>query len=160
MAFWRVSFPWLFSDGSRLRIPPPREFLARLSGAADSLNPGRTLVVMRGIGAEWSAPLVLFFTEVLPLNSSALGNLPALLATLSDPRGRQGLRHPLAAMLAATVCGILTGARGCEAIAQWVRNQEPKIWHSRGFRRIPPCANTYRTLLARLPAEAFEELIQ
>lgn len=104
--------------------------------------------------------LIVFFTEVLPLNSPALGSLPALLATLSDPRGRQGLRHPLAAMLAATVCGILTGARGCEAIAQWVRNQEPKIWHLLGFRRKPPCANTYRTLLARLPAEMFEELIQ
>ena len=104
--------------------------------------------------------LVVFFTEVLPLNSPAPGSLPALLATLSDPRGRQGLRHPLAAMLAATVCGILTGARGCEAIAQWVRNQDPKIWHLLGFRRKPPCANTYRTLLARLPAEMFEEMIQ
>jgi hypothetical protein len=86
--------------------------------------------------------------------------LPALLATLSDPRGRQGLRHPLAAMLAATVCGILTGARGCEAIAQWVRNQETKIWHLLGFRRKPPCANTYRMLLARLPPDMFEEMIQ
>lgn len=94
------------------------------------------------------------------MNSPAAGSLPALLATLSDPRGRQGLRHPLAAMLAATVCGILTGARGCEAIAQWVRNQDPKVWHLLGFRRTPPCANTYRTLLARLPAERFEELIQ
>ena len=88
-----------------------------------------------------------------------VGSLPALLATLSDPRGRQGLRHPLAAMLAATVCGILTGARGCEAIAQWVRNQETKVWHLLGFRRKPPCANTYRTLLARLPPEMFEAMI-
>lgn len=88
-----------------------------------------------------------------------VGSLPALLATLSDPRGRQGLRHPLAAMLAATVCGILTGARGCEAIAQWVRNQETKVWHLLGFRRKPPCANTYRTLLAQLPPEMFEEMI-
>lgn len=90
----------------------------------------------------------------------SVGSLPALLATLSDPRGRQGLRHPLAAMLAATVCGILTGARGCEAIAQWVRNQETKVWHLLGFRRKPPCANTYRTLLARLPPEMFEAMIQ
>jgi len=85
--------------------------------------------------------------------------LPALLATLADPRGRQGLRHPLAAMLAATVCGILTGARGCEAISEWVRNQEPKVWHLLGFRRKPACANTYRTLLALLSPELFEEMI-
>lgn len=62
-------------------------------------------------------------------------------------------------MLAATVCGILTGARGCDAIAQWVRNQELKIWHALGFRRKPPCANTYRTLLSRMPAEALEAVI-
>ena len=98
--------------------------------------------------------------EVEDLQTATVGSLPALLATLSDPRGRQGLRHPLAAMLAATVCGILTGARGCEAIAQWVRNQETKIWHLLGFRRKPPCANTYRMLLARLPPEMFEEMIQ
>lgn len=89
----------------------------------------------------------------------AAGSLPALLAEIPDPRGRQGLRHPLAATLAATVCGILTGARGCEAIAQWVRNQDRAIWHALGFRRKPPCANMYRKLLRRLPAETLEVVI-
>ena len=93
------------------------------------------------------------------MSTPATGSLLALLAGVPDPRGRQGLRHPIAATLAATVCGILTGARGCEAIAQWVRNQEPKIWHALGFRRKPPCANTYRKLLARLPAETLEAVI-
>ena len=91
--------------------------------------------------------------------NSSVASLPALLATLTDPRGRHGLRHPLVAMLTATVCGILTGARGCEAISQWVRNQEPRIWHLLGFKRKPPCTNTYRNLLAVLPPEMFEELI-
>jgi hypothetical protein len=93
------------------------------------------------------------------LSAPAAGTLLALLADVPDPRGRQGLRHPLAATLAATVCGILTGARGCEAIAQWVRNQEPRIWHALGSIRKPPCANTYRKLLARLPAETLEAVI-
>ena len=93
------------------------------------------------------------------MSAPATGSLLALLAEVPDPRGRQGLRHPLAATLAATVCGILTGARGCEAIAQWVRNQEPKIWHALGFLRKPPCANTYRLLLAAIPPETFEALI-
>jgi hypothetical protein len=105
---------------------------------------------------ECPLPLVLWR---FALTAPAVGTLPALLAEIPDPRGRQGLRHPLAAMLAATVCGILTGARGCEAIAQWVRNQDRKIWHALGFRRNPPCANTYRKLLARLPAEGFETII-
>jgi hypothetical protein len=89
----------------------------------------------------------------------AAGSLPALLAEIPDPRGRQGLRHPLAATLAATVCGILTGARGCETIAQWVRNQDRSIWHALGFIRKPPCANTYRKLLRRLPADVLETAI-
>lgn len=61
--------------------------------------------------------------------------------------------------MAAVVCGILTGARGCDAIAKWIRVQPPKIWHALGFRRRPPCANTYRTLLQRLPAEVFEGVV-
>jgi hypothetical protein len=85
--------------------------------------------------------------------------LPALLAEIPDPRGRKGRRHPLAATLAATVCGILTGARGCKAIAQWVRNQDRSIWHALGFIRKPPCANMYRKLLRRLPADALEATI-
>ena len=62
-------------------------------------------------------------------------------------------------MLAATVCGILIGARGCEAIAQWIRHREPKFWHLLGFKRRPPCANTYRDLLAEIPAETLEAII-
>lgn len=93
------------------------------------------------------------------LTAPAAGSLPALLAEVPDPRGRKGRRHTLAATLAATVCGILTGARGCEAIAQWVRNQDRTIWHALGFFRKPPCANMYRNLLKRLPAESFEAII-
>ena len=90
----------------------------------------------------------------------AAGSLPALLAAIPDPRGRHGLRHPLAATLAATVCGLLTGARGCEAIAQWIRKQEPQLWHALGFRRKPLCANRYRDLLARIDPEVLEKTIQ
>ena len=63
-------------------------------------------------------------------------------------------------MLAATISAILTGARGCEAISQWVRAQEPKVWHWLGFFRKPPCANTFRTLLQRLPPAALEEKLR
>ncbi|MBL8829388.1 MAG: transposase family protein, partial [Planctomycetaceae bacterium] len=48
-------------------------------------------------------------------------SLLAMLAAIPDPRGRKGRRHPLGAMLAAIVCGLLTGARGYKAIAQWTR---------------------------------------
>jgi hypothetical protein len=102
-------------------------------------------------------PLLLWrFTLAVP----AAGSLPALLAAVPDPRGRHGRRHSAVAMLAATIAAILTGARGCEAIAQWVRNQEQQIWHWLGFFRKPPCANTYRNLLAKISPEHLEAIIK
>jgi len=63
-------------------------------------------------------------------------------------------------MLAATISAIFTGARGCEAIAQWVRDQEPHVWHWLGFFRKPPCANTFRALLQQLAPEVLEETLR
>lgn len=94
------------------------------------------------------------------MNIPADGELLAVLAAIPDPRGRKGRRHSLAAMLAATICGLLTGATGCTAVAQWIRDQEPEFWHAIGFSRRPPTANCYRSLLIRLPAEALENAIR
>ncbi len=44
-------------------------------------------------------------------DSCLAGNLLELLAQIPDPRGRRGRRHPLAAMLTAIVCDILTEVR-------------------------------------------------
>jgi len=94
------------------------------------------------------------------VHSRVAGSLLALLAQIPDPRGRQGRRHPLAAMLAAIVCGILTGARGYKAIAEWVRHQHPSVWGWLGFHRKPPCANSFRNLLLALPPESLEEALR
>ena len=93
------------------------------------------------------------------MNTRAAGNLLAMLAEIPDPRGRKGRRHPLAAMLAATICAFLTGARGYKAIAQWVRLQQPETWHWLGFQRKPPCATTFRELYLVLPPEVLEEVL-
>jgi len=63
-------------------------------------------------------------------------------------------------MLAAIVCGILTGARGYKAIAQWARAQHATLGHGLGFHRKPPCANSFRNLLLALPPEALEEALR
>ena len=94
------------------------------------------------------------------MQSRVAGNLLALLAEIPDPRGRQGRRHSLAAMLAAIVCGVLTGARGYKAIAEWVRNQDAGVWRWLGFQRKPPCANCFRDLLLKLPPEALEAALR
>jgi len=92
--------------------------------------------------------------------SPAAGSLLSLLAQIPDPRGRQGRRHPLAAMLAAIVCGMLTGARGYKAIAQWTRAQSSTVWQWLGFHRRPPCANSFRNLLLALPPETLEGVLR
>jgi hypothetical protein len=63
-------------------------------------------------------------------------------------------------MLTAIVCAILTGSRGYRAIAQWVRSQDATVWQWLGFRRKPPCANTFRNLLLALNPEALETILR
>jgi DDE_Tnp_1-associated/Transposase DDE domain len=94
------------------------------------------------------------------VQSRVAGSLLALLAEIPDPRGRHGRRHPLAAMLAATVCAILTGARGYKAIAEWTRHQEVSVWWWLGFQRQPPCANSFRNLLLALSPDVLEAVLR
>jgi hypothetical protein len=86
--------------------------------------------------------------------------LLAILAQVPDPRGRQGIRHPLAALLAAVICAVLSGARGCDGIADWVKIRGLAVWHLLGGKRKPPCANCYRDLLAVLPPDVFEAVLR
>ena len=72
------------------------------------------------------------------------------------PRGRQGQRHPLTAMLAGVVCATLWGARGFKPIAQWL----PATWHWLGFRRRPPCANCFADLFKAISPEEFERAVR
>jgi hypothetical protein len=93
-------------------------------------------------------------------DSCFAGNLLELLAQIPDPRGRRGRRHPLAAMLTAVVCAILTGARGYRTIAHWVRCQNTTVWLWLGFHRKPPCANSFRNLLLMLKPEVLEAVLR
>jgi len=94
------------------------------------------------------------------VESRVAGSLLALLAAIPDPRGRHGRRHSLAAMLAAIVCAVLTGARGYKAVAEWVRHQDSGVWRWLGFFRRPPCANCFRNLLLALPPEVLEAALR
>lgn len=87
------------------------------------------------------------------------GSLLAMLQQVPDPRGAQGRRFCLAAMLAATICALLCGARGYAAIAQWIHAQPKEVWWMLGFYRRPPSANAFRNLLMALSAEALEHVL-
>jgi len=92
-------------------------------------------------------------------NSHHAGSLLDLLTQVPDPRGQKGRRHPLPAMLTAIICAILTGARGYRTIAQWTTSQGPNAWKLFGFRRKPPCANTFRNLLLALDPAVLEAVL-
>ena len=86
-------------------------------------------------------------------------NLFSILDQVTDPRGRQGQRHPFTAMLATIICATLCGARGFKPIAQWIRSQEPSTWHWFGFKRKPPCANSFTNLLKLIGPAEFERIL-
>ena len=81
------------------------------------------------------------------------------LQQIPDPRGRKGRRHSLAAMLAATVCSVLCGAKSFAAIAEWIHAQEIELRHALGFTRNPPTQNAWRNLLEALDPEVLEEAL-
>ena len=84
------------------------------------------------------------------------GSLLAAVAQIPDPRGRQGRRHALSAMLATVVCAMLCGVRSYSGIADWIHDQEPEVWHWLGFTRRPPTLGAFRKLLMKLSPVALE----
>lgn len=88
------------------------------------------------------------------------GSLLHALRQIPDPRGRQGLRHPLVAMLATIVCAMLSGARSYSAIADWIHAQEPQFWHGLGFVRRPPRLGAFRKLLMKLAPQVLEDALR
>jgi predicted transposase YbfD/YdcC len=84
------------------------------------------------------------------------GSLLRVLQQIPDPRGRQGRRHSLSAMLATVVCAMLCGCRGYSAIAEWIHNHPSEVWHWLGFTRKPPKLGAFRKLLMRLPPQDLE----
>ena len=56
-----------------------------------------------------------------------------MLAEVSDPRKKKGLRHPLKAMLGVLVVGLLCGHKGYTCIATWLRRQ-PTLAKALGFK--------------------------
>lgn len=86
-------------------------------------------------------------------------SLPAFLAQVPDPRQKSGLRHPLVAMLTASCCAPLCGAKGYAGIAQWARTQPIELMHRIGFRRRPPCEGAYQRLFRVLDLAAFEAVL-
>ncbi len=94
------------------------------------------------------------------MHAAPAGSLLDYLSQIPDPRGRQGRRFSLSAIMATVVCGILCGYRGYEAITHWIAVQDRKVWWSLGYWRKPPSANTFRDLLMKLDPVVLEQLVR
>ena len=86
-------------------------------------------------------------------------HLLIMLAEVSDPRNKKGQRHPLAAMLALTVVGLLCGQRSYTAIAKWARLHR-NLRQALGFTaKQTPAASTFHYLFRRLDITAVEKVL-
>jgi hypothetical protein len=82
------------------------------------------------------------------------------LAEIPDPRSPHGRRHPLTAILALAVVGILAGMKSLEAIAQFGRDQGKPLAEALGFRRHrTPCKATLSNIFRRLDVTRFERVL-
>ncbi len=82
------------------------------------------------------------------------------LATLPDPRGFQGRRHPLSAFLGLVTLAMLMGRTSLIGIARFGRQHGIALAHALGFRRgKTPSVSTLSRTLRRSDADALEALL-
>ena len=93
------------------------------------------------------------------MSDQPVRGLLEILQQIPDPRGREGLRHPMSAMLAAIICATLCGFRGLRATGRWPEIHGVVMWHLLGFRRKPPVRQTYAELLKQIDVEALERTL-
>ena len=95
------------------------------------------------------------------MNTEELGkSLLEAFEQVPDPRSTHGRRHPLSAILALSVCAMLSGARSLYAIAQWGRTQPPHTLREMGFSRDrTPAVSTLHSVFTRMDADAFESVL-
>src|SRR5436190_23239637 len=82
----------------------------------------------------------------------------AVLARVTDPRRRRGVRHRLTVILGLAVCAVLAGARSFTAIAEWAADADRATLDTLGVTGVVPSESTFRRTLQRLDADAFDDL--
>jgi DDE family transposase len=89
------------------------------------------------------------------LKEEALVSVWRILATIPDPRSRQGQRYDLAYLLTCLVAAMLCGRNSTLAVAQWCRDHQDLLQKQFGPRKFySPDDSLYRKLLPRLDARA------
>ncbi|MGH9993159.1 MAG: ISAs1 family transposase [Nitrososphaera sp.] len=120
----------------------------------------------RMLSASFSPPIPTTRKERIPmidinrLPIEGEGGLIDLLRTVTDPRKRRGIRHPLVGILAIAICACLSGARSFDAIAQWGSELSREALRRLGCkRRRAPSEKCFRLTLQRLDAAELDRKI-
>ena len=106
-----------------------------------------------------SSPIDPAVGQLVAVGESLAGeraSLLAVLAQVSDPRKRRGVRHRLPAILAVAVCAVLAGARSFVAIAEWAADADAATLAELGVGEVVPCESTIRRTLQSLDGEALD----
>jgi predicted transposase YbfD/YdcC len=111
--------------------------------------------------ASSSSPIDPALGHLAGLAKEAAEDQPGLLAVLAkvtDPRHRRGVRYRLAVILGLAVCAVLAGARSFTAIAEWAADADAETLAKLGVTGTVPSESTFRRTLQRLDADAFDDL--
>ena len=84
--------------------------------------------------------------------------LLAVLARVTDPRHRRGVRHRLPVILGLAVCAVLAGARSFTAIAEWAADADQDTLTGLDVAGAVPSESTFRRTLQRLDADVLDDL--
>jgi len=111
--------------------------------------------------ASSSSPIDPALGHLAGLAKEAAEDRPGLLevlAKVTDPRHRRGVRYRLAVILGLAVCAVLAGARSFTAIAEWAADADAETLAELGVTGAVPSESTFRRTLQRLDADAFDDL--
>lgn len=93
--------------------------------------------------------------DELPLEGKE--GLFALLGSITDPRARRGVRHPIQSVLAVAVCATLAGAKSFGAIYEWAADQSKLLLlRLRCWRGRAPSERTLRRVLLSVDAQQID----
>jgi predicted transposase YbfD/YdcC len=104
-----------------------------------------------------TAPVLGQLADLAEDTAEDVSGLLALLARVTDPRRRRGIRYRLAVILGLAVCAVLAGARSFTAIAEWAADADEQTLARLGVSGPVPSESTFRRTLQRLDADAFDE---
>jgi predicted transposase YbfD/YdcC len=100
-----------------------------------------------------------FATLAVPDPVAALPGLLDVLAGVTDPRARRGVRHQLVTILAVSICAVTAGARSLVAIAEWAADLPTEIAEALALGTRPPCESTIRRVLGRVDGDGLDMVL-